>query len=149
MNSQSYCTTKFTVVKLVHNKASLPYCPDRHSWTASLTELRPLISNSWTYTILQSAITADTTADCVASGSPATHQTLRQLGWTGENGHIHLQTGLSVHTPSTVFRHLPPNSARFSYVTDWRGTLYLRAAVHRRGQRPPKGSGTNMAVETT
>ena len=25
----------------------------------------------------------------------------------------------------------------------WRGTLYLRAAVHRRGQRPPKGLGTN------
>ena len=23
------------------------------------------------------------------------------------------------------------------------GTLYLRAAVHRRGQRPPKGLGTN------
>ena len=46
------------------------------------------------------------------------------------------------HTPSTAFRHLPPNSARFSYVTE--GALfYLRAAVHRRGQRPPKGSGTN------
>ena len=28
-------------------------------------------------------------------------------------------------------------------VSHWRGTLYLRAAVHRRGQRPPKGSGTN------
>ena len=25
----------------------------------------------------------------------------------------------------------------------WRGTLYLRAAVHRRGQCPPKGLGTN------
>ena len=30
-----------------------------------------------------------------------------------------------------------------------RGTLYLCAAVHRRGQRPPKGSGTNMTVEAT
>ena len=29
------------------------------------------------------------------------------------------------------------------------GTLYLRAAVQRRGQRPPKGSGTNMTVEAT
>ena len=29
------------------------------------------------------------------------------------------------------------------------GILYLRAAVHRRGQRPPKGSGTNMTIETT
>ena len=44
------------------------------------------------------------------------------------------------HTPNTTFRHLPPNSARF---------IYLRAAVHRRGQRPPKGSGTNMTVEAT
>ena len=30
-----------------------------------------------------------------------------------------------------------------------RGTLYLRAAVQRRGQRPPKCSGTNMTVEAT
>ena len=29
------------------------------------------------------------------------------------------------------------------------GALYLRAAVHRRGQRPPKGSGTNMTAEAT
>ena len=28
-------------------------------------------------------------------------------------------------------------------VTPLKGTLYLRAAVHRRGQCPPKGSGTN------
>ena len=27
--------------------------------------------------------------------------------------------------------------------------LYLRAAVQRRSQRPPKGSGTNMTVEAT
>ena len=35
------------------------------------------------------------------------------------------------------------------YLRHWRGTLYLRAAVHRRGQRPPKGFGTNMTVEAT
>ena len=29
-----------------------------------------------------------------------------------------------------------------------KGTLYLRAAVHRRCQRPPKGPGTNLTVET-
>ena len=52
-------------------------------------------------------------------------------------------------TPSIAFRHLTPNSARFSYATEGRGTLYLCAAVHRRGQRPPKGSGTNMTVEAT
>ena len=27
------------------------------------------------------------------------------------------------------------------------GTLYLRAAVHRRGQRPPKGLGINKTAE--
>ena len=32
-------------------------------------------------------------------------------------------------------------------VTPLKGTLYLRAAVQRRGQRPPKGSGTNIEVE--
>ena len=55
---------------------------------------------------------------------------------------------ISTHTPSTAFRHLPPNSARFGYATEW-GTLYLRAAVQRRDQRPPKGSGTDMTVEAT
>ena len=33
------------------------------------------------------------------------------------------------------------------WLRHWRGTLYLRAAVHRRGQRLPKGLGTNMTVE--
>ena len=51
------------------------------------------------------------------------------------------------HIPSTAFRHLPPNSAR--QVTPLRGTLYLHEAVHRRGQRPPKGLGTNMTVDAT
>ena len=31
-----------------------------------------------------------------------------------------------------------------NYATDRRGTLYLRAAVHRRGQRLSKGLGTDM-----
>ena len=51
------------------------------------------------------------------------------------------------HTPSTAFRHIPPNSARFSYATE--GALCLRAAVHRPGQRPPKGFGTDKTVEAT
>ena len=39
----------------------------------------------------------------------------------------------ATHAPSIAFRHLPPNSARFSY-----------------GQRPLKGgSGTNMTAEAT
>ena len=53
------------------------------------------------------------------------------------------------HTPSIAFWHLPPNSARFGYATEGACTLYFRAAVLRRGQRPPKGSGTNMTVEAT
>ena len=44
-----------------------------------------------------------------------------------------------IHTSSIAFRHLTPNSARFIYATEGARTLYLRAAVHRRGQRPPKG----------
>ena len=52
------------------------------------------------------------------------------------------------HTPSITFQHLPPNSARFGYATE--GALfYLHTAVHRRGQRHPKGLGTNMTVEAT
>ena len=31
----------------------------------------------------------------------------------------------------------------------WRGTLYLRAAVHRCGQHPPKGLGTDKTVVAT
>ena len=34
-------------------------------------------------------------------------------------------------------------------VTPLKGTLYLRAAVHRRGQRPPKRLGTDKTVEAT
>ena len=35
------------------------------------------------------------------------------------------------------------------WLRHWRGTLYLRAAVHRHSQRPSKGPGTNMTVEAT
>ena len=58
---------------------------------------------------------------------------------------------LCIHTPSTAFRHLPPNSSRY-LVAPLEGhslSPYLRAAVHRRGQRPPKALGTNMTVEAT
>ena len=50
---------------------------------------------------------------------------------------IHTKTGSkgnsthgAYHTPSIAFRHLPPNSARFSYATEEALDLYLRAAVH-------------------
>ena len=37
----------------------------------------------------------------------------------------------------------------YRYATEGAFDLYLRAAVQRRGQRPLKGSGTNMPVEAT
>ena len=37
------------------------------------------------------------------------------------------QRQLSVHTPSTAFRHLLPNSARFGYATE--GTLFISAQL--------------------
>ena len=53
------------------------------------------------------------------------------------------------HSPSTAFLHLPLNSARFSYATEGALDLYVGAAVHRRGQRPPKSFGTDKTVEAT
>ena len=53
------------------------------------------------------------------------------------------------HTPSIAFRHLPPNSARFSYATEVALFISAQLSMQRRGQRPPKGSGTNMTVEAT
>ena len=51
-----------------------------------------------------------------------------------------------MHTPSIAFRHLPHNSARFSYASE--GALFISGeAVQRRRQRPSKCLGTNMTVE--
>ena len=52
-----------------------------------------------------------------------------------------------LHTLGIAFRHLPPNSARISYVTE--GELFISAqlAVHRRGQRPQKGLGTTKTMD--
>ena len=53
------------------------------------------------------------------------------------------------HTPSIAFRHLPPNSAGFSYATE--GALFISAQLnfHQCGQHPPKGFGTDKTVEAT
>ena len=37
------------------------------------------------------------------------------------------QFDLGTHTPSTAFRHLPPNSAKFSYATE--GALFMSAQL--------------------
>ena len=43
-----------------------------------------------------------------------------------EGSHILWFNSRCVHTPNTAFRHLPPNSARFSYATE--GALFISAA---------------------
>ena len=54
----------------------------------------------------------------------------------------------STHTPSTAFRHLPSNFARFSYATE--GALFISAQLSTDAvSAPPKGFGTNMTVEET
>ena len=48
-----------------------------------------------------------------------------------------------LYTPCIAFRHLPPNSARFSYATE--GALFISAQLSSdMVSAPPKGSGTNM-----
>ena len=55
----------------------------------------------------------------------------------------------STHTPSTAFRHLPPNSARFSFATE--GALFISAQLSSDAVSAIRkaGSGTNMTVEAT
>ena len=45
----------------------------------------------------------------------------------------------TAHAPSIAFRYLPSNSAGRNWLRHWRGTPYLRGAVHRHGQRVAKG----------
>ena len=40
---------------------------------------------------------------------------------------VHTHTHTHTHTPSVALRHLPPNSARFSYVTE--GALFISAQL--------------------
>ena len=56
-----------------------------------------------------------------------------------------LNSAVLLYTLGLAFRHLPPNSARIGYAHR-RGTLYLRAAVHRRCQRPPKGLDCESSI---
>ena len=57
---------------------------------------------------------------------------------------------LSQSYPYQTFRFPTPSSKLcHHWLHHWRGTLCLRAAVHRSGQHPPKGSGTNRTVEAT
>ena len=54
------------------------------------------------------------------------------------------------HNPHSDHRIPAPSSKLYQiWLRHSVGTLYLRAAVHRRGQRPRKGLGTNMTVKAT
>ena len=59
--------------------------------------------------------------------------------------------GLSTETTlrASLSGTFPPDSPRTGYATEGARTFYLRAAVHRHGQRPPKGLGTDKTVEAT
>ena len=48
------------------------------------------------------------------------------------------QTNTDVHAHSEHRFPAPSSELCQNWLRHWRGTLYLRAAVHRRGQRPPK-----------
>ena len=66
--------------------------------------------------------------------------------WTGRTKFYFLCME-ATHTPSIVFRHLLPNSARFGYATEW--ALFISTpAVHRCGRCPPKCLGTNHTPST-
>ena len=66
-------------------------------------------------------------------------------GWLGRHRSVVVEVALRASLSGTF----PPNPARFGYATEGALDLYLRAAVHRRGQRPPKGLGTDKIVEAT
>ena len=72
-------------------------------------------------------------------------KTIWELAVPCATGRPSLFLAVCPHTPSVAFRHLPPNSARTGYATGY-ATLYLRAAAHRRGQHPQKGSGESNQV---
>ena len=66
--------------------------------------------------------------------SPGSATTLTLLAaWSGpakaslELSHYHVVCHSFHHTPSIAFRHLPPNSARFSYATE--GALFISAQL--------------------
>ena len=58
---------------------------------------------------------------------------------------------LHLSHPGSHFEHrFPAPSSKLcqNWLRHWRGTLYLRAAVHRRCQGPPNGLGTNNTDKT-
>ena len=120
------------------NRGPSAYQPN--AWPLGQTGSRVLI-NEWTFIYGKRKLSLLTKAMHVHSAMGCNYDGMFK-------GKFPLTGQCSIYTLSIAFWYLPLNSARIGYAT-WRGTLYLRTAVHRRGQRPPKGSGTNMIVEAT
>ena len=97
------------------------------------------LSHSCQQTAFVSLKNGESTTDLCKSATADQHPIDYSHDWRTWPTPIRVQ-----HTPSIAFRHLPPNSARYSYATEGALALYLR-----RGQRPPKGLGTDKTVETT
>ena len=73
-------------------------------------------------------------------------QTFRRALTASVDSCAEITSAPSMHSPSIAFRHLPPNSARFSYATE--GALFISAQLSTDAvSAPPKGLGTNMTVE--
>ena len=49
------------------------------------------------------------------------------MGLCHPSDRYHKNQHVTIHTPSITFQHLPPNSARFSYVTE--GALFISAQL--------------------
>ena len=62
-----------------------------------------------------------------ASVRACNHQQNHTHARTHAYTHVHTQANANPHTPSIAFRHLPPNSARFSYATE--GALFISAQL--------------------
>ncbi len=62
-------------------------------------------------------------------GSPATAQHYGATNESRRNFSLYNSSFslTNAHTPSTAFRHFPPNSARFSYATE--GVLFISAQL--------------------
>ena len=89
------------------------------------------------------------TPDQVLIQLPTQHRQT-QTPYSFSSTHCMNDQSLLCWKPHSKHRFLAPSSKLCQiWLRHWRGTLYLHAAVQRRGQYPPEGSGTNMTVEAT
>ena len=110
-------------------------CQVNTLWGASCTHMIQIFPTGWTNDAHGSSTTQN---QCQATTTLSTAEST--LRWVQD-------------TKSGAYpeHHFPAPSSRLrqNWLRHWRGTLYLRAAVHWRSQRPPKGLGTDKTVEAT